>query len=199
MLRGPSALQEGVGSSSGPRSCLFMPNSMLYRPPTPELRVRRMFWGCGAFGGPVCLPAPVPLPGSAPSTQVRLLSALAALGPPPFGGNVPFVSSPPCNDGKIIFQIVSLESREPGAQLTGPGASHMATLCFVLSDRSSVFYSCNPRGGSGRGGRAGSVTCLWMGRLRPGGFLEGILPGARPRSPALLLLGKTVKPKSTHP
>lgn len=54
VLRGPSALQEGVGSSSGPRSCLFMPNSMLCLPPTPELGVRRMFWGCGAFGGPAC-------------------------------------------------------------------------------------------------------------------------------------------------
>lgn len=31
---------------------------------------------------------------------------------PPF---IPFVQSLPCDDGKMIFQIVSLESREPGA------------------------------------------------------------------------------------
>ena len=58
VLRGLSALQEGVGSSSGPRSCLFMPNSMLCLPQLLSSGSGGCFGGVVPSGDPLALGLP---------------------------------------------------------------------------------------------------------------------------------------------
>lgn len=70
--------------------------------------------------------------------------ALAAPGPRLFRSCLLYLETM----GKIIFQTVSLESGEPGARLTRPGAGRVVALCFVLSERFPVLCSLSPRGSS---------------------------------------------------
>lgn len=102
----------------------FTPSVELSLPPTPELLGGEgLFWGSGAPRSLGDLPA-LAFPRCFLGTAACRGFSRGQLPPPgrgchlprpPFGGGVPFVPFPPCDNGKIIFRIVSLESREPGA------------------------------------------------------------------------------------